>query len=77
MYVLNLPRSDDEKEKNLDGMLKVVEENDQVPNADKEKLRELCRKDVDKKAWFDQLTRANIWDCFVEIFQTGLDIYVG
>ncbi|CAG9805338.1 unnamed protein product [Chironomus riparius] len=76
LYVLNVPRSDDDKEKNMDVLCDKVESHSEVPGADKEKMRGLCKQgDFEKRAWIDQLTRANIWDCFVEIFHLGLHEY--
>lgn len=76
MYVLNIPRSDDDKEKRFDGLCDTVESHGEVPNADKEKMRGLCKRgELKERAWFDSLSRANIWDCFVEIFHTGLHEY--
>ena len=74
MYVLNMPRSDeDNREEKLDGLCETVENNNEVPNADKEKMREVCKhNNVNGRSWLDQLTRGNIWDCFVEIFHYGL-----
>jgi len=52
-----------------------VQKNDEVPEDDKENLNNLVSIDdgFGGRSLADQLTRANIWDCFVEIFTGGLD----
>lgn len=52
-----------------------MQRNDEVPEEDKENLNNLVSIDdgFGGRSLADQLTRANIWDCFVEIFTGGLD----
>jgi len=62
----------------MKGLCKEVENHGEVPHEDKEKMRKLCKEsngDVEERALFDNLTRSNIWDCFVEIFHGGLHAY--
>ena len=76
MYILNLPRdntfTNDDKSQNLVLLGKTIDENPEVPSEDKIKFHKLVEKNVNEKAWFDQLTHAHIWDCLVEIFTGAL-----
>ena len=76
LYILNLPRSDVvSSDEMLDGFVAVVERSDDVPQEDKKLLQHLVNHE-DKfggRSLADQLTRANIWDCFVGISTGALD----
>ena len=56
-------------------LCKEVENHGEVPNKDKENMRKVCKEsndNVKERAMLDNLSRATIWDCFVEIFHAGL-----
>ncbi|CAG9808632.1 unnamed protein product [Chironomus riparius] len=76
MYILNLPRDNtftsDDKSQKLILLGKAVDENPEVPEEDKKNFQKLVERNVELKAWNDQLTHANIWDCLVEIFTGAL-----
>jgi len=53
-------------------MVEIVKSYDEVPEEDKEKLRELYEIGVKGRDWIDQFTHQNIWDCFAAIFTGAL-----
>ena len=56
-------------------MVSVVERSADVPEEDKKTLHDLVNHEnrFGGRTLADQLTRANIWDCFVGIFTGALD----
>ena len=76
LYILNFHRSDDSSEmdatKKLTHMADIVESHDEVPKEDKNNLRELIERGGKERAFTDQFTHSNIWDCFVGIFTGAL-----
>ncbi|CAG9805336.1 unnamed protein product [Chironomus riparius] len=82
LYILNLPRSDevtaDDKCSKLDGLVDIVQRNAEVPEEDKSSIKNLITSEDEfgGRALADQLTRANIWDCLVEIFTSGMNSYL-
>ena len=79
MYVLNAPRSDDESnEEKFKTLCKEVENHEQVPHEDKQKMHKICTKsdeNVNERALIDNLSHSTIWNCFVEIFTKGMIAY--
>ena len=82
MYILNLPRSDvitaADKSSKLNGLVDAVKRSAEVPQEDKEKIDNFVESDdgVGGRSLTDELTRANIWDCLVTIFNGGMDAYL-
>ncbi|CAG9805332.1 unnamed protein product [Chironomus riparius] len=76
LYILNFQRSDDSstmnKSEKLTRMVEEVESHEEVPDNDKVNLRNLCEGGDKGRAFDDEFTHDNIWDCFVGIFTGAL-----